>query len=299
VGGELKVKGGEMIRIGIVGSDNSHAISFSRLCNREEEPGHVRGAKVLYLFGFDEARNREVAEEGAIPEIVSDPREMLGKVDAVMVVFRHGDLHAKYALPFIRAGVATFVDKPFSIKPSDARRMIAAAEKARTPITSYSTLRFATKTVRFIRSLEEIAPVTAGVSAGPADRESEYGGIFFYGVHAVELMLATFGTDVKSLRAVEQGKKVLAAVKYGDGKLVALELLGDAKPGFHLVAYGQGARAHEVDTSTCYREGMKAFLKMVRTGEPPIPYDEMLLSVEVLQAVERSLRTGREVRVGG
>ncbi len=286
-----------MIRIGIVGSDNSHAIQFSKLCNREDTPGYIKGAEVVALFGFDDARNREVAEEGKIPEIVDDPKEMLGKVDAVMVVFRHGDLHAKYALPFIRAGIPTFIDKPFSIKPSDAKRMIEAAEKYGTPITSYSTLRFATKTVKFFKSLEEIAPVTAGASTGPADRESEYGGIFFYGIHAVELMLAAFGTDVASVRSVESGKNVLAAVRYGDGKLIALNLLGDAKPGFHLVAYGQGTKAHEVDTSTCYREGMKVFLRMVRTGKPPIPYDEMLLAVEVLRAVERSLRTGREVPV--
>jgi predicted dehydrogenase len=49
-----------MIRIGIVGSDNSHAIAFSKLCNLDEKL-HVDGAKVVSIFGLDAARNKEVA----------------------------------------------------------------------------------------------------------------------------------------------------------------------------------------------------------------------------------------------
>src|ERR1043166_4180473 len=132
-----------MVKLGIVGSDNSHADAFSQLCNRDKgfNGFRCRGAKVVAIYGHDAKRTEEVASNGQIPTIVENAEHMIGMVDAVLVVFRHGDLHAKYALPFIDAKISTFVDKPFSIKPSDAEQMLAAARKRRTLLTSFSTLR--------------------------------------------------------------------------------------------------------------------------------------------------------------
>jgi len=41
---------------------------------------------------------------------------------------------------------------------------------------------------------------------------------------------------------------------------------------------------------------MKLFLKMIKTGKPPIPYNDLILSVRVLSAIQKSMDTGgREV----
>jgi len=244
-----------MIKIGIVGSDSSHAERFSEITNLENPPGGLRveGAKVVAIYGEEEQRTKEVARKAQIPRIVADPKEMIGLVDAVMVVFRHGDKHYPYAEPFIEAGIPTFVDKPLAIKVRDAEAIIELADKKGTLLTSFSTLRYARKTVQFIEETKKIAPLTAGISSGPADRHSEYGGLPFYGIHAVELLLATFGYEVESLLALERQNNVLVSVKYKTGALVALYLLGNASSFFHLAAYGKGGYLdHFVDTSTCY-----------------------------------------------
>lgn len=291
-----------MIRIGIVGSDNSHAERFSEITNLENPPKglHVEGTKVVAIFGEEEERTKEVAEHGRIPRIVKDPREMLGLVDAVMVVFRHGDKHYPYASPFIEAGIPTFIDKPLTLKAEEAEKLVELAEKRSTPLTSFSTLRYAENTVEFIKKTEEIAPLTAGVSAGPADAEEhrQYGGLPFYGIHAVELMLATFGYEVESLLAAERQKNILVSVKYRDGALVALYFLGNASYVFHLVAYGkEGHLENVVDASTCYADGLKVFLKMIETGKPPLSGNELIAPVRILEAVEQSLSAGKEIRL--
>ncbi len=287
-----------MIKIGIVGSDNTHAERFSEITNLENPPKglHVDGARVVAIYGEEEQRTKEVAEKGKIPRIVADPKEMIGLVDAVMVVFRHGDKHYPYARPFIEAGIPTFVDKPLAIKVADAEAMIELADKKGTLLTSFSTLRYAQKTVKFIEETKKIAPLTAGLSTGPADRESEYGGLPFYGIHAVELLLATFGYDVESVLAVERQKNILASVKYKTGALTAICFLGNASYVFHLVAYGkEGYLDHFVDASTCYVDGLKVFLDMINTGKKPLSNEQLILPVRLLEAIEQSLLKGEEI----
>lgn len=288
-----------MIRIGIIGSDNSHAERFSELANIEEKRGGEKypECKVVGIFGLEEARTKEVAERGRIEYIAEKPEDLLGKIDAAMVVFRHGDLHAQYALPFIEAGIPTFIDKPFAIKLSDCQRMIDAAEKKGVAITSYSTVRYSQDVVRLGEELKNYGDITCGGSTGPCDFKSIYGGPFFYGTHTIETLLALFGYGIKSINASENNGNVIAPVKYDDGKIMAITLLGNAKATYNVTAYGtKGATSKFLDISTCYREGFKVFLNMVETGKKPLEYEQLLAPIKVMTAIVKSLKENREVQ---
>ena len=287
-----------MVNIGIVGSDNSHAIAFSRLCNGA--PGgkgsRVRGARVTHLFGLDEARTAEVAEAGRIPTIVADPKDMIGHVDAVLVVFRHGGLHAQHALPFIRAGIPAFVDKPLACTVADARRLVTAAAKAGTALTSFSTVRFAPDTVTVARAARDGA--AGGGVFGPADPASEYGGLIFYGIHTVEVMLEVFGCDVASVRAVRSKVGVVADCLYRDGSFVTLQFLTKGARGFSIVAHtSKGHVFQELDLSTCYHDGFRVFFSMFKTGTWPLTPAELVRPVEVMAAIVKAYETKQVVRL--
>jgi predicted dehydrogenase len=289
-----------MLRIGMVGSDNSHAIAFSRLCNlpKDEDGLHVGGARVTHLFGLDDARNREVAEKGRIPAIVADPKEMIGHVDGVHVCFRHGDLHLKYALPFLKAGIPTFVDKPLACRVADAKRLIAAAQQSGAPLTSFSTVRLAKDMVAWLKGVAKVRPLNGGAVFGPADADSQYGGLIFYGIHTVELMLEVFGYDVTAVRAVKSDLGVFADCVYQDGAIVSLEFVKKGATGFGLLVHGQKQHLyHMVDGGTAYRDGFVTYLKMFKTGEWPLTAGQLLRPVELMDAIARASTSGREVRV--
>jgi predicted dehydrogenase len=286
-----------VIRIGIVGSDNSHADRFSELVNLDDRTPHVDGARVDYIYGRDAARTLEVATNNRIPHIVADPREMLGHVDAVMVVFRHGGLHAGHARPFIEAGLPTFVDKPFTLDPAEAQALIDLAQARDAPLTSYSTVRWASHTGRFRERMAELGGVPAALYTSPADRQSVYGGLAFYGVHAVELMHALHGSGVQTVQAVEHDNGCMAVTaRYAGGPLVTLQLLKGTATRFEMTAYGVREVAHQpLDMSDSYLNGMQVFLDMVRTGRLPLPYQEVMETVRVMDAIERSLAAGGPV----
>jgi predicted dehydrogenase len=286
-----------MIRIGIVGSDNSHAQRFPELTNLEDWPAekHVEGAKVVAIWGRDDARTQEVAEAANIPNIVSDPSEMLDMVDAAMVVFRHGGLHREYAEPFLEAGIPTFVDKPLAVTVEDAQALIDLAERTGTPMTSFSTLRFDQGVKGFIKDFEQIGPVRTAIYTSHGDTESEYGGLIFYSIHAIEMMMAAHGPGIKEVRAYKNGPNFIALLGHENGLLVALNVLATSH-GFILQAYGdEGHKIFRVTGSDFYIQGLKTFLEMVRTGEEPIPHAEMVESIRVAKAVEQALETDRPI----
>jgi predicted dehydrogenase len=288
-----------MIRIGIIGSDNSHADRYAELCNLPDDPRfkqtHVAEAKVVALFGIPEhaERTKEVSTKNRIPTVVSSPEELIGKIDLAICVFRKGSLHAKYSLPIVAAGIPIYVDKPFASNVADARAMLAAADKRGTPITTFSSFRVAQSTLQFKAELEKIGPVTYGISLGPGDRKSEYDGLIFYGIHAVEVMLAVFGHGVRDVRAVDQNNNIVATVTYPDDRIVTLVFIGNAKYAFRAIAFGKkGEATFTPGTGTYYRDALMAVIEMAKTRKRPLTNEQMLEQVQIFHAIEQSLQNG-------
>lgn len=289
-----------MIRIGIVGSDNSHAIALSQLCNLSDTPERkaIRGAKVVALFGLVPERNEEVAAAGKVPTIVKKPTDMIGMVDAVFVVFRHGGLHLRYVRPFLQAGIPAFVDKPLACSAADARKILALAKRKKTLLTSYSTIRWAKGTQELIGKCAELGGARSGVFGCPADPASEYGGIHFYAIHAVETMQQVMGTGVAEVVARQSGKNTVAAISYGDGRTATLHLLSDSKHGYLATALcKEGIAGGSLDVSDCYVAGITRILAMLKSGKRPLSDEQMLEPIRVLDAIVKSVATGETVRL--
>lgn len=292
-----------MFKIGIIGSDNSHADSFSQLVNLpDKQTGEFLypDCKVVGIYGLEKERTEQVAKEGKIKFIAQNPEDLIGKVDAVMVVFRHGDLHLQYALPFIKAGIPTWIDKPFTIKNEDARKLIDAARKYNTLLTGGSTCKYAYDVLMAKNAVEKgnkIGKIKSAVLNFPATLENEYGGLYFYGAHLVEMTLAIFGYNPKSVLASEQNENVFAMVKY-DNYQVAMNFIPGSKQ-YYAVLYGEnGTMIREIDISFVYRLGFENFLELLRSGKQDTSLEHLYACVELLNGVVKSYKTGTEVMLG-
>jgi len=289
-----------MFKIGIIGSDNSHAEAFSKLVNIPDPlTGEFRfpDFRVTAIFGLDKARTEEVAREGRIEFIAETPGQMMGRVDAVMVVFRHGDLHAEYALPFIEAGIPTWVDKPFSISNEDAKRMIDAAKRNNTLLAGGSTCKFIydiLMTRNEVKNESRIGSFKTAVMNFPATLDNEYGGIYFYGAHLVEMAMAAFGYDAVSVVASEKNGLVTAIVKY-DRYQVTLNFI----PGlyeYYAILYGEkGVIKREIDINDCYVKGFESFAEMLRSRKMPLSFETLYKPVALLNAIVKAYETGDEI----
>ena len=289
-----------MFKIGIIGSDNSHAEIFSKLVNI---PDPITGDflfpdfKVTSIFGLDKVRTGQVAGDGKIGFIAETPEQLMDKVDAVMVVFRHGDLHAEYALPFIEAGIPTWIDKPFTIKNEDAKELVSAAREHNTLLTGGSTCKYTSDILMVKNAVEKGSRIGILKTASfnfPATLINEYGGIYFYGAHLAEMTMMAFGYDARSIVVSENNGIVSAIVKY-DKYQVTLHFIPDSKE-YYAVLFGEnGTIIREIDITGCYLNGFERFTAMLRNGKLPLPLEHLYKPVVLLNAVIESYKTGSEI----
>ena len=280
------------IRIGVVGTDNSHAAQIIRLFNIDRRLPH---GSVVAVCGEPQAAG-ELAAQGGIDRVVAEPEGLLGLVDAAIVTDRHGALHAVHALPLIRAGLPVWVDKPFATSTADAERMLAAASEAAAPLTSYSVLRWTPEIVS-LRALAEQSPLETLTVRGTADTESPYGGVFFYGIHLAEIACHLAPGPVQVQAVTRSADAVRVDALLGDTR-VAIELLTPAgeQPVPFQVAAGRAGRTESVTVALgadYLLPAIDRFLQMVIPRTPPLPALELLRPVALLEQVERRLATLR------
>ncbi|MEZ4864002.1 MAG: Gfo/Idh/MocA family oxidoreductase [Caldilineaceae bacterium] len=294
-----------MLRIGILGSDNSHAERFAELLNLADHPDYIADAdaRVVAIWGQEAERTAQVATNNQIETIVAEPTAMLGQVDAVLCVTRHGGLHYELVRPYLTAGIPTFVDKPLAISADDARTIVALAAQHRVPFSSFSTVQFSVDAQDFLQAARQLGGVRMGSYSGPATRRNPYGGVLFYAIHSVELMLAVQGTGVQWVQAMEgngvdadENGAMVAVCAWPNGMMATLELSIDAKYAFRATALGrEGVHSATLNIRDCYRQGMHQILAVLRGAPSPVQAKAMIEAIQIGEAIELSLQEERRV----
>ncbi|MFO7973245.1 MAG: Gfo/Idh/MocA family oxidoreductase [Candidatus Hydrogenedentota bacterium] len=282
--------------LGIIGAENSHSKAIAKIINVDKK---IKGFSVDYLWGETEAFAKDTAKEGKIPNIVEKPKDMLGKVDAVLVDHRHPKHHLAAVRPFVKEGIPTFVDKPFCFKPEKGAEFLKRAKETGAPVTSFSVVPMQASFRRFKRTVEQIGDIVAGSTYGPCDLNSKWGGVFFYGIHQVEMSLMAFGYNVQSVLLTKNGNGATGQLLYADGKIVTMNLIKEGAPRFGISAIGSEKAIHSklpMDKSP-YLNGVKTFCEMFKTRVEPIPHELILRPVQVLDALARSKQSGQIEKV--
>jgi len=285
-----------MLRIGMIGSENSHSKAVSKVINVDKR---IKGVEVVAVWGETKAFAKETAEAGQIPTIVDKVEDMLGMVDGVMIDHRHGKYHIPAAMPFIEAGIPAFVDKPLCCCLSEGKAFLNKAKAKRVPVTSYSAIPTYKSFQKFRDEVHAMEGVCAGVSSGPVDLKSKWGGVFFYGIHQVDAVIELFGMDVTHVELRKQGASGIGILYYKSGKLVTLNLIKGGA-GFNFLAYGtKGVKwCQPKGDKVGYLASTKRWVDMIKTGKEPIEHRRMLAPVAVLEALGQALKTGKKVKVG-
>jgi len=299
-----------MYRIGIIGTENSHAMAFSKIINlNDPETGKPRypDVRVTGIYGPDPDSPKKIMDEAGVDFIAREPEEFFGQVDAMCITCRKGSLHYKYALPFVEKGMPVFVDKPFTSDPDEAERLIGAAKKSGSRLCGGSSARLVTdvETIRRIirRLIEKKEFITASLNYA-ADPSSEYDGFYFYAPHLTEIALEVFGKDVKSLVTFEKNNSRISIWRYA-GFDITLNFTKDTHESGALIfakncnIFREIDVGHHTDIYTAYALEVEHLVHMIRTGEMPRSYEDLILHVKMIRAIEESVKTGKEISCEG
>jgi predicted dehydrogenase len=274
------------IRVGIIGAENSHAANFGKMFNIEKK---FPGVEVTHLWGETDEFARKTAEAGKIPIIVKEQKEMLGKIDALIVDHRHAKYHLEAATPFVKAGVPTFVDKPFCYRVEEGKKFLQMAREVGTPVTSFSSIAQSVCTYDIREQVKSMSDINHVIRFGPLDLDSPYGGVFFYGVHLLQPLMVMFGDDIQRVKITRDGKKGSASLVYRNGLFATFifknlaygwETFVETKSGLKELK----SRVPETDPIMIYTD----IVEMFRTRVEPRSHQSILTEIAILEALERS-----------
>lgn len=283
------------MKIAILGTENSHAKAFAELIHDDRD---FAGIEIVGAYGYDDTANRKLLESGLVTRFAKRPDEFVNEVDGVLVTARHGDQHYEYAMPYIKAGKAAFIDKPFTVRTVYADELIAEAQKSGALVCGGSSL-------KFLRELDELKSfitdkhIVGGHVNAPINMVNDYAGFYFYAQHLIEMMTAVFGFEVKKVLAYcpDHAKNRLSVIfDYGEFDVTA-NYTGSYEYSVTVLSDKASDRIATFDLGDCYKQELTEFTEMVKTGKLPHPLGDLRKPVALLHAVEQSYTEGRCVSV--
>ena len=283
------------MKIAILGTENSHAYAFAKLI--KENPKY-QDIEIVGVYGYDDVANQKLTYEGLVPYAAKSPDEFLGKVDGILVTARHGNHHHEYALPYVKAGIPAFIDKPFTVDLAKADELLQEAEKNGALICGGSSLKFANEFIELKQKISD-KTVVGGYVAAPVNMVNDYAGFYFYSQHLIEILFTVFGKDIKSVRAVcpdTEKNRISVIVNYG-----AFDVTLQYIDSYHYTATActkEGILSGSpTDTSYWYQRELDEYLDMVRNHKMPHAYAEYKKPVTLLHCIEESYLQNKEVEV--
>ena len=288
-----------MLRLGIVDFDSSHSVEFARRFNHKthDRGQFVDGAEVVAAWpgSSDMAPGRIAGFRSEIESLniplVTRLEDLIGQIDAVLILSLSGAAHLNRVRPFLEAGIPAYVDKPFACSVADARQMIELAEISNVTLFNGSALRFAEEVLEMTCHRNTSGAVQGAITYGPAKRADGNPGLFHYGIHAVEVLFELLGPECESLSTnYTSGAEVVTGC-WSDGRLGTVRgLRGGATPYGFLAFCEHGAVQRDVSTRFAYRNLCRRIVASVESQTPAVPHES---SLKVVQFVSASLESER------
>jgi predicted dehydrogenase len=231
-------------------------------------------------------------------KILATPEAVAQAADLVLLESVDGRVHLeqfKRILPFKRP---TFIDKPLATKLDDAQEIIRLAAEAGVAMMSCSSLRYADN---FVAALAE-ASAGGGVNGldvfGPLSFQPTQPGWFWYGIHSVEMIVAALGPGCGAVRVKADEKTELLIAAWPSGRIATIRgLRTECKSYGATVHWDKGVRFVDVGANErpIYAGLVEQIMTSLPRGKSPVPPEQMLEVMRILEAANRSRQDAKEV----
>jgi predicted dehydrogenase len=305
------VKDPNNIRLAMLGmvDGNGHPYSWSAIINGAFEDKLIRetpypgiadylttapkgqlglpGVKVTHVWCDDPKDAEHVSRASHVPNVARRAEDVIGHVDAVVIATDKGFEHVDRCRPFIEARLPMFVDKPM-VDRADHLQQFIDWHRAGHPILSTSGLRYSREFAELRTRLNEVGDLRLITMTMAKSWER-------YGIHALESVYPFLEPgqwqSVANTGTIDHN---IVHVRHASGVEVVLSVIKDLYGGFgNLNCYGNKSAigAKFSDTFFAFRAQLAAFVEYLRTGKPPLPFEQ---TVELMKIIIAGIRSREE-----
>lgn len=289
---------GQDLRIGIIGLDTSHTVEFARRLHAAADcppEQRVAGVAVTRCLRFEtpfqdraglDGRQRELERWGI--EVTEDFDAAVADADALLLEINDPALHLEYVRRCAGLGVPLFLDKPLAQDLDAGLQIARLAAQHGLRLCSTSALRFAAG----LQAACAAVPSPRHVSTyGPINRAPAGSSLVWYGVHAVEMLVRAIGRGAATAATHNRSDGAIVVVEYADGRTGVVELAAGSDYGGAL-RNGAAAAPFTVEMAGVYTALLNALVPFLAGGPPPVPLEDAVEVIAILDAAERSAQAG-------
>jgi predicted dehydrogenase len=201
-----------MLNISIIGSDSTHTDAYAYYLNCTNM---FKGVKCTSLWGADYSQAKIKAKKLNIVTVYESLDEAILSADLVIIALRYGEDHFLPAKRSLELGRPTFVDKPFVNSIDEANKLSHLSKLLKTPLSSFSP-------VSLHDDFTDLKSCALRLKSGdkisissPANslliKEKKASSIFYYGIHAIDLLLSITGNVKCHLEGIRDDNKGIYA----------------------------------------------------------------------------------------
>jgi len=235
-------------------------------------------AEVTHVWTQETDISGKIARASKIKHIAKRPDDIIGQVDAILLARDDAQNHVEMAMPFIKAGLPLFIDKPFAISMQDAHIMLKAQTYDQ-QIFSCSALRYASELHLSETEKTELGDIVYVEGSVMKLWET-------YGMHILEPIVAqlTHRGLLLSVTPIKSGDMHIVIVKW-ENCLANLKVSGNIPATLSMTYYGHKRNVTKQfsDSYSCFRASLRTFMEQVNTRNQIIPRDETLELVEIIE----------------
>jgi hypothetical protein len=285
------------LRLGIVGTDTSHSIAFTKILNDANQPDHVAGARVVMAFkggsaDIEESAKRvnryadELRDKWGV-QIVDSIADLCPAVDGILLESLDGRAHLEQFREATKCTKPVFVDKPLASSFADAMEIARLAQREHIPWFSSSSLRYSP-----IAELKN-PDVTGAMVWAPGPTESHQQlDLSWYGIHGMEMLYTLLGTGCVEVSRISSPDSDVVTGRWSDGRLGTVHLQRPyGKYGGVVFLKGEKLDA-KPDIPFSYVPLVSKIVTFMQTRVPPVPNEVTLEMFAFMDAAQRSVAQG-------
>jgi len=283
------------LRIGMVGLDTSHCVAFTGILNDESNPHYIPGARVVAAYpsfspdveashGRVEGFTEKLKTDYGV-EMVEGVEALCERVDAVFIESVDGRRHLSEYRPVAVAGLPCFIDKPMTVSHREAKEIERLSKEHDARVFSSSSLRLVPEIQAAATDREGIGEIQAAHVFSPASLEPTNPGLYWYGVHGVEMLYTLMGPGCESLAGFSSDELDVVVAQWKDGRRATYSGTRLATHDYGAVVHGtEATRAFVCALQDIYVPLVERAVEFFRGAPPPVPIEttvEMMAFIEV------------------
>ena len=246
----------------------------------------IQDVEVSHVWTDNPEDAKLVAKVAEIENIVEDPKDVIGQVDAVLVATDIGSEHVERCKPFVEANVPIFVDKPLCDNFTDLKIFQQWIDEGK-PIISSSAMRYCKEYEPYHQSTYELGDLKY-INVTMAKSWEKYG------IHALETLYPIVGPGFTSIQNLGDKDRNIVHLHHSKGIDINIANVFDMIGGFGLVSLvgtKSGIQIKSNDTFYAFKKQLESYVHYLRTGVKPVPWEE---TKELMQLVAAGIKSREE-----